>query len=146
MLRFFLWIIRCFFFTIQSRLRDVSLPSHLQKDCEEVSESVPFCIDAGETGNVARFINHSCEPNLFVQCVLSNHHDFNLARVMLIAANNIPPLEVLSVPFFASLSYVQLSKLTKMHVVDVSMSLYLYILSRGSMNALRLYLDKKFGG
>ncbi|KAL8482835.1 hypothetical protein ACS0TY_025756 [Phlomoides rotata] len=80
----------------ESRLRDVSLPSHLQKDCEEASESVPFCIDAGETGNVARFINHSCEPNLFVQCVLSNHHDFKLARVMLIAADNIPPLKELT--------------------------------------------------
>ncbi|CAL2250941.1 unnamed protein product [Prunus armeniaca] len=58
-------------------------------------QSVPdFCIDAGSTGNIARFINHSCEPNLFVQCVLSSHHDIKLARIMLFAADNIPPLQV----------------------------------------------------
>ncbi|XP_047967700.1 histone-lysine N-methyltransferase, H3 lysine-9 specific SUVH4 [Salvia hispanica] len=80
----------------ESRLRDVSLPSHLKKIIEESSESVPFCIDAANTGNLARFINHSCQPNLFVQCVLSNHHDIKLARVMLIAADNIPPLKELT--------------------------------------------------
>lgn len=53
-----------------------------------------FCIDAGSSGNIARFINHSCEPNLFVQCVLSSHHDMKLARVVLFAADNIPPLQV----------------------------------------------------
>ncbi|KAH6781844.1 histone-lysine N-methyltransferase [Perilla frutescens var. hirtella] len=80
----------------ESRLRDVSLPSHLRKIVEETSETVPFCIDAGQTGNLARFINHSCQPNLFVQCVLSNHHDIKFARVMLIAADNIPPLKELT--------------------------------------------------
>lgn len=63
------------------------------------SENMPeFCIDAGSTGNIARFINHSCEPNLFVQCVLSSHHDIKLARVMLFAADNIPPLQVILSP------------------------------------------------
>ena len=63
---------------------------------DQKSESVPkYCIDAGSVGNVARFINHSCEPNLFVQCVLSSHHDAELARVMLFAADNIPPLQVI---------------------------------------------------
>lgn len=80
----------------ESRLRDVSLPSYLKKLGEEASESVPFCIDAGKTGNVARFINHSCQPNLFIQCVLSSHHDIKLARLMLIAADNIPPLKELA--------------------------------------------------
>ncbi|GAB2249710.1 hypothetical protein Droror1_Dr00013069 [Drosera rotundifolia] len=55
-----------------------------------------YCIDAGSTGNLARFINHSCEPNLFVQCVLSSHHDVRLARIVLIAADNIPPLQELA--------------------------------------------------
>lgn len=63
---------------------------------DQKSDSVPeFCIDAGSIGNIARFINHSCEPNLFVQCVLSSHHDAKLARVMLFAADNIPPLQVI---------------------------------------------------
>ncbi|KAL5150344.1 Histone-lysine N-methyltransferase, H3 lysine-9 specific SUVH4 [Glycine soja] len=66
----------------------------LDKYDDQSSESAPeFCIDAGSTGNVARFINHCCEPNLFVQCVLSTHHDLRLARVMLFAADNIPPLQ-----------------------------------------------------
>ncbi|GER42998.1 histone-lysine n-methyltransferase [Striga asiatica] len=77
----------------ESRLADVSLPSHLLKFNEEASENVPFCIDAGKTGNFARFINHSCQPNLFVQCMLSSHHDLKQARIMLIAADNIPPLK-----------------------------------------------------
>lgn len=55
-----------------------------------------FCIDAGSVGNISRFINHSCEPNLFVQCVLSSHHDIKLARILLFAADNIPPLQVMN--------------------------------------------------
>ncbi|GJW94345.1 hypothetical protein Tco_0174017 [Tanacetum coccineum] len=35
-------------------------------------ESVPsepeFCLEAGSVGNVAQFITHNCEANLFVQC------------------------------------------------------------------------------
>ncbi|XP_021866538.1 histone-lysine N-methyltransferase, H3 lysine-9 specific SUVH4 isoform X2 [Spinacia oleracea] len=80
----------------QMRLRDVSIPSdgiHEKPEEKVVDSMVEYCIDAGVTGNLARFINHSCEPNLFVQCVLSAHHDIKLARVMLFAADNIPPLQ-----------------------------------------------------
>ncbi|KAG8385028.1 hypothetical protein BUALT_Bualt04G0180300 [Buddleja alternifolia] len=90
----------------ESRVGDVSLPSHLQKEGEEVSESVPFCIDAGDTGNLARFINHSCQPNLFVQCMLSNHHDMRLARIVLVAADNIPPLKELTYDYGYALDSV----------------------------------------
>ncbi|KAF9688353.1 hypothetical protein SADUNF_Sadunf02G0188700 [Salix dunnii] len=80
----------------ERRLGDVSVPAiNCFDGDDQKSESVPeFCIDAGSTGNIARFINHSCEPNLFVQCVLSSHHDVKLARVMLFAADNIPPMQV----------------------------------------------------
>ncbi|XP_062155904.1 histone-lysine N-methyltransferase, H3 lysine-9 specific SUVH4-like isoform X2 [Alnus glutinosa] len=80
----------------ERRLRDVSLPlsGHAEERHGKISENGPeFCIDAGSYGNVARFINHSCEPNLFVQCVLSSHHDVRLARVILFAADNIPPMQ-----------------------------------------------------
>ncbi|KAL6587073.1 hypothetical protein OROMI_000051 [Orobanche minor] len=90
----------------ESRLRDVCLPSYLQKMGEEASESVPFCIDAGETGNVARFINHSCQPNLFVQCMLSSHHDIKQAGIMLVAADNIPPLKELTYDYGYALDSV----------------------------------------
>lgn len=75
------------------------MPSLLDKDDDDKDSGPEFCIDAGSTGNVARFINHSCQPNLFVQCVLSVHHDITQARVILFAADNIPPLKV----FFSSL-------------------------------------------
>ncbi|CAH9116891.1 unnamed protein product [Cuscuta epithymum] len=82
----------------ERRLRDVSLPDYLSKGDEKASDSSApeFCIDGLSCGNVSRFINHSCQPNLFVQCVLSNHHDIKLARVVLMAADNIPPLQELS--------------------------------------------------
>ncbi|KAI9178191.1 hypothetical protein LWI28_023703 [Acer negundo] len=83
----------------ERRLRDVSIPTIdcLDRPEDQRSECLPeFCIDAGTTGNIARFINHSCEPNLFVQCVLSSHHDVKFARVVLFAADNIPPLQELT--------------------------------------------------
>ncbi|KAE8021256.1 hypothetical protein FH972_007163 [Carpinus fangiana] len=92
----------------ERRFRDVSVPTSISEPTiissdrpdDLRSENIPeFCIDAGSTGNIARFINHCCEPNLFVQCVLSSHHDIKLARVMLFAADNIPPLQVFLTPF-----------------------------------------------
>ncbi|KAM4601942.1 histone-lysine N-methyltransferase SETDB2 [Polymixia lowei] len=34
-----------------------------------------YYLDASQEGNVARFINHSCQPNLFVQNVFTDSHD-----------------------------------------------------------------------
>ncbi|XP_074564701.1 histone-lysine N-methyltransferase, H3 lysine-9 specific SUVH4 isoform X4 [Curcuma longa] len=70
------------------------------------SEVVEYCIDAGSVGNVARFINHSCQPNLFVQCILSSHHDMKMAKVMLFAADTIPPLEELTYDYGYALDSV----------------------------------------
>ncbi|PSS18252.1 Histone-lysine N-methyltransferase [Actinidia chinensis var. chinensis] len=81
----------------ERRLRDVSIPLPLDKSDDQKSDCVPeFCIDAGSLGNISRFINHSCQPNLFVQCVLSSHHDIKQARIVLFAADNIPPLKELT--------------------------------------------------
>uniref|UniRef100_A0ACD5TAH4 Uncharacterized protein n=1 Tax=Avena sativa TaxID=4498 RepID=A0ACD5TAH4_AVESA len=62
----------------------------------EACQAPEYCIDAGSVGNIARFINHSCQPNLFIQCVLSSHRDIKLAKIMLFAADTIPPLQELS--------------------------------------------------
>lgn len=78
------------------------MPSSLEKD-DDKDNGPEFCIDAGTIGNVARYINHSCQPNLFVQCVLSTHHDITQARIILFAADNIPPLKVLSLFLLLSL-------------------------------------------
>ncbi|XP_061992595.1 histone-lysine N-methyltransferase, H3 lysine-9 specific SUVH4-like isoform X2 [Rosa rugosa] len=76
----------------EKRMGNVAIPNS-----DVISESDPeYCYDAGSRGNVARYINHSCEPNLFVQCVLREHHDVRLARIVLFAADNIPPLQELS--------------------------------------------------
>ncbi|KAK9678085.1 hypothetical protein RND81_11G187000 [Saponaria officinalis] len=91
----------------EMRLRDVSVPSEGVLEKEKAVAGTPeFCIDAGSTGNIARFINHSCEPNLFVQCILSSHHDIRLARVMLFAADNIPPLQELTYDYGYALDSV----------------------------------------
>lgn len=55
-----------------------------------------FIIDASHTGNVARFINHSCSPNLLVQKVLSEHSDVRFPQIKLFAMDNIPPLRELT--------------------------------------------------
>ncbi|XVF08538.1 hypothetical protein REPUB_Repub07fG0011500 [Reevesia pubescens] len=60
----------------------------------EVNES--FTIDAAHSGNVGRFINHSCSPNLFAQNVLFDHNNKSMPHIMLFAMEDIPPLEELT--------------------------------------------------
>jgi len=55
-----------------------------------------FTIDAAECGNVGRFINHSCSPNLYAQNVLWDHDDMRMPHVMFFAIENIPPLQELT--------------------------------------------------
>lgn len=75
---------------------ELHMASLHEKHDPETNQVPEYCIDAGSVGNVARFINHSCQPNLFIQCVLSSHRDIKLAKVMLFAADTIPPLQELS--------------------------------------------------
>ncbi|KAL0910100.1 hypothetical protein M5K25_021039 [Dendrobium thyrsiflorum] len=63
--------------------------------CDTV-ESVGFTIDAAECGNVGRFINHSCSPNLYAQNVLYDHDDKRMPHIMFFAVDNIPPLQELT--------------------------------------------------
>ncbi|XP_047092161.1 histone-lysine N-methyltransferase, H3 lysine-9 specific SUVH5-like [Lolium rigidum] len=55
-----------------------------------------FSVDALTWSNLARFINHSCNPNLFTQNVLYDHDDVRMPHIMLFACGNIPPLQPLS--------------------------------------------------
>ncbi|GAY62168.1 hypothetical protein CUMW_215660 [Citrus unshiu] len=61
-----------------------------------VVEDGGFTIDAVEYGNVGRFVNHSCSPNLYAQNVLYDHEDKRMPHIMLFAAENIPPLQELT--------------------------------------------------
>ncbi|KAL6616645.1 hypothetical protein ACP70R_038915 [Stipagrostis hirtigluma subsp. patula] len=75
---------------------EMHLPNLHPENDSEAPPAPEYCIDASSIGNFARFINHSCQPNLFVQCVLSSHNDVKLAKVMLFAADTILPLQELS--------------------------------------------------
>ncbi|KAK3166389.1 hypothetical protein QOZ80_1AG0045140 [Eleusine coracana subsp. coracana] len=75
---------------------EMHLPNLHPENESEAPPAPEYCIDASTIGNFARFINHSCQPNLFVQCVLSSHNDVKLAKVTLFAADTILPLQELS--------------------------------------------------
>ena len=53
-------------------------------------------MDGGEIGGMSRYINHSCDPNLYVQPVLCDHADVDMPKICLFAAKNIPPFEELT--------------------------------------------------
>ncbi|XP_044457862.1 histone-lysine N-methyltransferase, H3 lysine-9 specific SUVH4 [Triticum aestivum] len=70
---------------------DMHMPSLHVENNSEAPPAPEYCIDAGSVGSFARFINHGCNPNLFAQCVLTNHHDIKLEKVMLVAADMVAP-------------------------------------------------------
>ncbi|KMT15079.1 hypothetical protein BVRB_3g062010 [Beta vulgaris subsp. vulgaris] len=63
---------------------------------DDVIENIGFTIDAVRYGNIGRFINHSCSPNLYAQNVLYDHEDKRIPHIMFFAAENIPPLQELT--------------------------------------------------
>ncbi|XP_057799465.1 uncharacterized protein LOC131015206 [Salvia miltiorrhiza] len=65
-----------------------------------------FTIDALTYGNVGRFINHSCAPNLWAQNVIYDDDDKRMPHVMLFAMENIPPLQELTYSYNYSLGQV----------------------------------------
>ncbi|GMP81048.1 hypothetical protein CsSME_00035897 [Camellia sinensis var. sinensis] len=74
----------------------LTLKPVVQLSSSEVVEDERFTINAAECGNVGRFINHSCSPNLYAQNVLYDHEDKSKPHIMLFAAENIPPLKELT--------------------------------------------------
>ncbi|KAF0297324.1 Histone-lysine N-methyltransferase EHMT2 [Amphibalanus amphitrite] len=54
-----------------------------------------FCLDARRYGNVSRFINHRCEPNLVPVKVFVDHQDVRFPRIALFACRDVEPAEEL---------------------------------------------------
>ncbi|KAM6984833.1 histone-lysine N-methyltransferase EHMT1 [Aplochiton taeniatus] len=48
-----------------------------------------YCIDARFYGNISRFINHTCEPNLFPCRVFTTHQDLRFPHIAFFACENI---------------------------------------------------------
>ena len=90
---------------MQKRFGDVVPELNHQDDL--MQDAPMYVLDAGKSGGVSRFLNHSCEPNVFIQCVLSDHNDVTMPRIVMFAADNIHPLEVrFNVSFCAFLEYL----------------------------------------
>ena len=60
----------------------------------QIDENPALCVDASRTGSVARYLNHCCEPNVFVQSVFVDYAR-DVHRIGLFAARDILPYEEL---------------------------------------------------
>ena len=54
-----------------------------------------FCIDANKFGNVTRFINHSCDPNLTPVKVFTSHQDLRFPHIAMFASREIKKGDIL---------------------------------------------------
>ncbi|KAJ0230725.1 Pre-SET domain-containing protein [Hirschfeldia incana] len=63
---------------------------------------VDFAMDVSKLRNVACYISHSADSNVIVQFVLHDHNNLMFPRVMLFAAENIPPMTELSLDYGVS--------------------------------------------
>uniref|UniRef100_A0A1B6ECU3 Histone-lysine N-methyltransferase n=2 Tax=Clastoptera arizonana TaxID=38151 RepID=A0A1B6ECU3_9HEMI len=60
-----------------------------------------YCIDARRYGNIARFINHNCVPNLLPVRVFINHQDLHFPRIAFFANRDIEANEELGFDYGA---------------------------------------------
>jgi [histone H3]-lysine9 N-trimethyltransferase EHMT len=68
---------------------------------QQCSDKTLLCVDAREYGSAARFINHSCRPNLAPVRVFTHTRDLRLPLIVLYATRHIQPNEELTlVPVF----------------------------------------------
>ncbi|XP_020100520.1 histone-lysine N-methyltransferase, H3 lysine-9 specific SUVH1-like [Ananas comosus] len=68
----------------------------------EAQNLLPITITAKSMGNIARFMNHSCSPNVLWQPVLHDHGDEGHAHIMFFALKHIPPMTELTYDYGVS--------------------------------------------
>ncbi|KAK4388881.1 Histone-lysine N-methyltransferase, H3 lysine-9 specific SUVH5 [Sesamum angolense] len=96
-----------YLFDIGQNYGDSSLKSEDQANSVELMEEVGYTIDAAQYGNIGRFINHSCLPNLYAQNMIYDHDDKKMPHVMLFAMENIPPLQELTYHYNYSVDQIR---------------------------------------
>ncbi|KAK9217251.1 hypothetical protein WN943_005876 [Citrus x changshan-huyou] len=85
-----------YLFNIGNNYNDGSLWGGLSNVMPNAPSSSCGVVEDVEYGNVGRFVNHSCSPNLYAQNVLYDHEDKRMPHKMLFAAENISPLQELT--------------------------------------------------
>ncbi|KAL0921962.1 hypothetical protein M5K25_005916 [Dendrobium thyrsiflorum] len=68
----------------------------------EIFKPLPIIINAKNLGNVARFMNHSCSPNVLWQPVLYDHSEEGYPHIMFFAIKHIPPMTELTFDYGVS--------------------------------------------
>ncbi|KAK8935705.1 Histone-lysine N-methyltransferase, H3 lysine-9 specific SUVH1 [Platanthera zijinensis] len=68
----------------------------------EIFKPLPIIINSLNVGNVARFINHSCSPNVLWQPVMHDHCEEGYPHIMLFAIRHIPPMTELTIDYGVS--------------------------------------------
>ena len=48
-----------------------------------------YCIDARFYGNISRFVNHLCEPNIVPVRVFIDHHDLRFPRIAFFTSRDV---------------------------------------------------------
>ncbi|XP_068663497.1 histone-lysine N-methyltransferase, H3 lysine-9 specific SUVH1-like [Aristolochia californica] len=71
---------------------------------DEISRPFSIIINAKDIGNVSRFMNHRCSPNVFYQPVLYDHEDEKYPHIMFFAIKHIPPMTDLTYDYGLSRS------------------------------------------
>lgn len=74
----------------------------------ENKDGETYCIDAHRYGNIARFINHNCTPNVVPVRVFIGHQDLHFPRIAFFAYRDIQPNEELGYDYgekFWSIKY-----------------------------------------
>jgi SET domain-containing protein len=59
----------------------------------------PYTLDAQNIGNIARFINHGCEPNCITVQIQIEHRDPHIPRIAFFAKKTIEKYEELTVDY-----------------------------------------------